>query len=112
MKNIFEHQLYRIAIALLLFGILLTIFSWIYLGGNDHQTQRLDQLVVNLGISLFTMGLTVLIIDTLSKERDKTELKKQLQRDMRIPISSVSVSAAARYRVEGWHKDESLIGTA
>ena len=108
LKSLNAHLKIIAAVILLVFGV--GVVGGGYLFTQDIRNLRtlVEQLYSNFGIELFSIAITVLVIETLNERRAKQERKTELILQMGSPDNSFAVEAVRILRQKGWLEDGSL----
>ncbi len=70
----------------------------------------IDELYSNAGVELLSIGLTVLVIDSLNRRRAEKERKEELILQLGSPDNGFALEAVRQLRYKGWLEDGSLQG--
>ena len=103
LKSLNAHLKIIAAVILLVFGV--GVVGGGYLFTQDIRNLRtlVEQLYSNFGIELFSIAITVLVIETLNERRAKQERKTELILQMGSPDNSFAVEAVRILRQKaGW----------
>ena len=107
MKYLFRVQ--NVAYLFIVLGIVAQILGYIF------RTSAVLDFVKNVGIELLSIGISVVIIDRLVEQRQESELRSRLIRELGSEHNSIASSAADELRVhgktkDGWLADGSISG--
>jgi hypothetical protein len=102
----------RIAIIILLLGLLVIVTGFMYLYPPGQRTikQFVTDLYANGGAELLSIAVTVLVIDGLNQRRATREQKEALILQMGSPDRGFAIEATRILASKGWLEDGSLTG--
>ncbi|WP_049573367.1 pentapeptide repeat-containing protein [Nonomuraea sp. SBT364] len=98
----------RAAWLLLVAGLLLILLYWY--PDNWVASELVASLYANLSTSLISISITVLLIDKLYAQENRTQLKKRLIWEMGSTDQAAAIRAVKELRDSDWIKDGSLVG--
>jgi len=96
---------------ILLISIFLGILGYLGLHGfifTDWKQNLLQDFYANFSTELFSLAITILIVDKLYENRATAEEKKRLILQIGSPNNAFAIEAVRQLRVKGWLYDGSL----
>ncbi len=105
-----RHPARSFAIALLAVTFLLAWRGYLSTRGPLQWLGVVEEFYSNFTTELFSIAVTVLIVDWLNERRQTQQLKEQLIRDMGGQVNDFALRAVRELRTYGWLEDGSLQG--
>ncbi len=103
-----KHPARSFAIALLAVTFLLAWRGYLSTRGPLQWLGVIEEFYSNFTTELFSIAVTVLIVDWLNERRQTQQLKEQLIRDMGGQVNDFALRAVRELRQHGWLEDGSL----
>ncbi len=107
-KSLNAHLKIIAAVILLVFGVGVVVGGYLFTQDIRNLRTLVEQLYSNFGIELFSIAITVIVIEGLNERRAKQERKTELILQMSSPGNSFAVEAVRILRQKGWLEDGSL----
>lgn len=99
----------KAALAFLVLGAIIVAYGYFFSQVERDWRGFVEQIYSNLGIELVSVGLTVLVIESLNRGVATRERKQELILQMGSPDNGFAIEAVRLLRQKGWLLDGSLI---